>query len=373
MDKIQFIKDHLNLTDAEIGKQLNLTKDTIYSIRRKHGIKRENLFGRQLQEKGFNSDSWKYGYVKDKDAGTTIFVRNDDSVSYEAIRDELIDSAKKHSPDYSPIAKHVSKEGHCYIIDPADLHIGKLATQEESGDTYNVKIAIDRANEGISRLLGFVDTENAPQFVFVVGNDILHTELNTRATTKGTPQSVDGEWFKAYRAARELYVNTIEKLMLVGRVHVIHNMSNHDYNTGWLLADSLSCWFNKAVNVSFDIGRTYRKYYRYGNSMMVFTHGDETTAKDLGRLMNTEQPEMYGRCRHKFAYLHHFHSYKKQGQFFTDRLAGIDKLDLTIEWLRSLSGTDTWHNNKGYKSKKAISMFTHSLEDGQIGTNNIWF
>ena len=39
------------------------------------------------------------------------------------------------------------------IIDIADLHIGKLAVQSVSNDTYNMDIAYERAIDGVAGLL----------------------------------------------------------------------------------------------------------------------------------------------------------------------------------------------------------------------------
>lgn len=300
-------------------------------------------------------------------------VNNSGMVTYGDIRDEFIEQVKAYAPKY-PTIKYPpkNKDKMCGVIDAGDIHVGKLAVEDETGNEYNIKIAVDRSNDGLIKLAGR-ENGNIDQWVLVVGNDVLHTELNSRATTKGTRQDTDGRWFQAYKAAQGMYIGMIERLVQSAPVHVIHCMSNHDYDTGWLLSDSIAGWFRNCKNVSFDTSRAYRKYYRYHNSMMMFTHGDTNTAKDLGRLMNAEMPKMYGECNHKNAYMHHFHSHKEVKQVVRDFVTGLDHLDVTIQWLRSPSGTDLWHKENGYTSKRGMSMFAHSKTDGQVTVHNIYF
>ncbi len=68
-------------------------------------------------------------------------------------------------------------------------------------------------------------------------------------------------WYKNYTDARDLYINIIEMLVNVADVHIVHNPSNHDYISGFMLADSVYCWFRKHKNISFNITNKHRKYF----------------------------------------------------------------------------------------------------------------
>ena len=81
------------------------------------------------------------------------------------------------------------------VIDPADIHVGKLASSFETGEDYNTQIAVQRVREGVDGILHKASGFNIEKIVFVAGNDILHIDTPKRTTTSGTPQDTDGMWY----------------------------------------------------------------------------------------------------------------------------------------------------------------------------------
>jgi len=60
----------------------------------------------------------------------SVFVKNKYDISHEDIREKLIEDMKVFSPKVSN--NHKEKEGnHLLVLDPADVHIGKLCIQDE--------------------------------------------------------------------------------------------------------------------------------------------------------------------------------------------------------------------------------------------------
>ena len=93
-----------------------------------------------------------------------------------------------------PAIKRVKyKDSYCLVIDPADIHIGKLASAYETGEDYNNEIAVKRVNQGIEKILSYVQCFPLDKIVLIIGNDILHTDNAKRTTTSGTPQDTDGQ------------------------------------------------------------------------------------------------------------------------------------------------------------------------------------
>ena len=154
------------------------------------------------------------------------------------------------------------------VVDPADIHIGKLASSFETGEDYNNQIAVNRVKEGVDGILRKSSGFNIDQIVLVVGNDILHIDTPRRTTTSGTPQDTDGMWYENFLIAKKLYIDVIDQLMKVADVHIMYNPSNHDYTNGFFLADAIKSWYKDCENVSFDVSISHRKYYQYGNSLI---------------------------------------------------------------------------------------------------------
>ena len=94
----------------------------------------------------------------------------------------------------------------------------------------------------------------------------------------------------------------------------------------------------------------------YGNSLIGTTHGDGAKQADLGSLMSVEAKKEWAESEHRYFYIHHFH-----------HKISKDFINVTVEALRSPSGTDSWHHRKGYQfAPQAVEGFVHSKEYGQI-------
>lgn len=277
-------------------------------------------------------------------------------VSYEEIRDEIIEEMQSHAPAYHPVTRSFDANGHLLVVDPADIHIGKLGLMEETGDEYNTNIAVARVMDGIDGIISKCRGFNIDQILFVAGNDILHTDNPKRMTTSGTPQDTDGMWYQSFMIAKKLYIDVIERLLSVANVHFTFNPSNHDYVSGFFLADVISSWFHNCKNITFDTSIAHRKYYKYYNNLIGTTHGDGAKNADLPLLMAHEASVEWAHTSHRYIYTHHVHHKTSK-----------DYAGVTIESSRSASGTDSWHHRNGYTgAKKAIEAYIHCKENGQI-------
>lgn len=322
-----------------------------------------NQFTEALEGANFsNPNDWAYGWLKVKDGPSILIKNKQDVMSFDDMREEFISEMRAFSPQFPSIERTLSMEPHLLVIDIADLHIGKLGTNVESGDPYDVDMAIERAVAGVGGILSKSSGFEIDKILFVIGNDILHTD-NTRATTtSGTPQDVSGIWYENFKIARKLYTEIISGLLMIAPVHVVHNPSNHDYVTGTMLADAVYCWFNNCNDVTFDVTIAHRKYFKYGENLIGTSHGDGAKLADIPLLMANEAKDMWANTTWRYVYLHHLHH--KQKNIFQ---SGKDYQGVTVEHLRSPSGTDSWHHRNGYQhSPKAIEGFIHHKEYGQV-------
>ena len=350
----------------EIAKREKLNFDSLYRyIKEKKLTKLRNTFSGDLEDNNFMpTNNWSHGWLKSENS--SIFIKNPnagDNISYEQVRDEVIADMKKHAPNYKKFSRpKTHKEGHALIIDIADLHIGKLSVKEETNDEYSIHIAITRAIEGVAGLLEKARGFYVNKIYFVIGNDVLHIDKTNRTTTAGTPQDTHGMWHQAFTSARKLYVTIIEQLLQVADVHVVHCPSNHDFMSGFMLADSVYSWFHNCNQVTFDVSNCHRKYVKYGNSLIGVSHGDGAKMPDYPLLMANEAPQLWAETKYRYVYLHHIHH--KDIRIFQK---AKDYQGATVEYLRSPSATDAWHHRNGYAGNtKAIEAFIHSEKFGQV-------
>src|SRR5574343_228565 len=258
-------------------------------LRRKYGdhymenkqlLDQLNSFVEALKENGFNPDSWSHGWLKVD--GASIFIKNKEGMmTYDQIRDDLVSEMKSYAPKYPEIVRSPISDPHLLVVDPADVHIGKLAMSSETNAECNIDVAVKRCVDGVRGIIGKVSPYNFDKVVLIIGNDILHIDSPFRKTTAGTPQDTDRQWWYMFQCAKKLYVQLIEELLVVADVHVVYNPSNHDFTYGFMLADAVSSWFAKSTNVTFDVEIVHRKYFKYGLNLIGTSHGDGAKEADL--------------------------------------------------------------------------------------------
>lgn len=307
-----------------------------------------------------NADNIKHLRHKTKledGSRVSVFIKNKTEEKHiERLKNEIVELAKAYAPKYPVIKRQHSSDWHLLVIDPADIHIGKLASAFETGEDYNSQIAVQRVLEWVRGILDKTSTYHIDNILFIGGNDILHIDNPKRTTTSGTPQDTDGMWYDNFMIAKKLYIDVLEMLISVADVRFVFNPSNHDFTNGFFLCQTIESWFHNNNNISFETDMKHRKYYKYGKNMIGTTHGDGAKQNDLPVLMATESPVMRSETTHRYIYSHHIH-----------HKVSKDYIWATFESLRSPSWADSRHHRNWYQhAPKAIEWFIHHPEHGQI-------
>ena len=344
--------------------QIDPNEKTVESTRRAisnhiHKITRieeQPALAQACEERGIDISSVGIAWSKDKKWSIQFKPNKENGPTFEQMLEDHISEVKNHTFSYEKIIRNNDPDGCLLVIDPADVHIGKLASSFETGEDYNSQIAVQRVKSGVEGILQKASGFTIDKIVFVAGNDILHIDTPKRTTTSGTPQDTDGMWYDNFLIAKKLYIDVLDTLLQVADVHFMYNPSNHDYQSGFFLADSISSWYSKCKNITFDTSIAHRKYYRYHNNLIGTTHGDGAKPQDLPLLMAQEAGDDWSNAKNRYVYIHHIHHKMSK-----------DFIGVTVEALRSPSGTDGWHHRKGYQhAPKAVEGFIHSKSHGQM-------
>lgn len=309
--------------------------------------------------------------------------RAETNTDYFAIRDELYADMKKFAPKY-PIIKRPKKKDSCLLtIDAADPHFGKRSTIMETGEETNLSTTEKRFSEGVQSLIYKTDGYNFDKIIFIGGNDSLHTDNPFGTTTAGTKQDTAGMWYENFLCAKKAYISALDKLLTISDVHFVFCPSNHDFMTGFFLADTLKSWYSNNKNITFDNDPIHRKYVHYGHSLLGFTHGDGCKEADLSDLMKTEAKKAWSESQYGYWYVHHrHHSDRKAWKGSSKIKMEKDYKNLTVfntglnmspqdycfvEYVRSMSGTDRWHFTNGFAhAPQAMEAFITHPQYGQI-------
>lgn len=267
-------------------------------------------------------------------------------VSMEDVRNELIEEMKGYSPKFRTINYNFdSKERNMLEINLFDVHFGKLAWHEESSDNYDLKIASDRVYEAVEGLLQKAKGFPIERILLPTGNDLFNSDKDYpfSSTTAGTPQHEDARWQRTFRTVRKVISDVIVSLSEIAPVDVPIIPGNHDKTKCFFLGDSLEGWFHNNPQVTIDNSPKARKYYMYGQNLIGLCHGDKEKLAELPLIMAQEVPEMWANTVHREFHLGHYHQKKDMKWISTQEFKGV-----VIRLLRSLSGTDAWHFEKGY-------------------------
>lgn len=235
---------------------------------------------------------------------------------------------------YSP---STVKEENLLVLGLYDVHFDKMSydnstTFEKELNKYH-NTAIDLVEKS-SALCNISD-------VWIpIGNDFFNTDTLFNTTTRGTQQSVTGNWTDVFKAAVTMYRSLIHILLSKGiNTKLIWAPGNHDYQKSFYLCEVLAAMFPE-LNV--DSSDNYFKIYKYGNTALGFTHGDYAS-KQLPLMFASKARDIWGQTKYAEILTGHIHTNKKQSFLSVDEIQGVQ-----IRTLPALSVTDAWSKQNMY-------------------------
>ena len=246
-------------------------------------------------------------------------------------------------------------------INIPDLHIGKLAWAPETGDNYDIDIACQRYKDAIYDIISRVPTSTLEKIILPIGNDMLQVDNKAHTTTSGTHVSTDSRFAKMFLVAKNLLIETIDYLSDIAPVDVVVIPGNHDNATMFTLGEVISAWYHNNPSVTVDNGPTQRKYYTFGQNLIMWTHGNNEKLNDLGIICATEQPKMWADTKYRRCHIGHLHHSKQVKYTDVQEFPGF-----TVKIINSLSSNDAWHNEKGFISLKSAEAFLYHRDRGLL-------
>lgn len=248
---------------------------------------------------------------------------------------------------------------HLLEVNIPDLHLGKLAWAKETGhQDYDLTLAEALYEKALDTLLARVSGFRVAKVVFPIGSDFFNVDGKTNLTTRGTPQDVDSRYQKSFLVGRRLMARAIDRLRGIAPVQAIIVPGNHDELAAWHLGDSLECFFHKTADVQVDNAPTLRKYVRFANTLLMFTHGDKGKPANWPLLMATERAEDFGATKFREIHCGHFHQTKLQ-----------EWNGVRVRTLSALCSPDSWHSGAGYVGNlRSAEAFVYNETEGLITT-----
>lgn len=266
---------------------------------------------------------------------------------------ELKGDLKKISPFSVEKKPSIQTDPVAIEISIPDFHFGKIdgnSIEEQANLFYN----------SIVELYTKVSNYEIEKFIVPIGNDLFNSEGMRSTTTKGTPQKDNSDWRHCYRVAWISIVKALNFLSTKATVDVIIVPGNHDFERTFYVGETLAAYYFNNNNVNITNNGEARNYYVYGKNLIGYTHGDKEKPYELPLIMATEVPMLFANTTYKCWHLGHLHKHMK------DEYRGIE-----VEFLPSLCGSDEWHRQMGYSSKRRATAIIWNKEYGKEGSLQI--
>jgi hypothetical protein len=278
----------------------------------------------------------------------------------QLFQDSFVEFLKEYQPTSTEIESPVydnKKSPGCLIINKQDSHLNKFDI-DGNNDIYNrfdnilnkVKIIVDQAH-----LSNYVDT-----IFYVIGSDEFNSEF-TGTTTKGTPQQNIDTYHNSFEKICEHEIQMITMLLQkTDDVQVVYVAGNHDEFVGWHMITWLAAYFKDVSRVTFDCSPKYRKYVSFGDTAMMFNHGDAMKPAKLASIFPIE---------YKQEWSNHNNFYIFTGDKHHE--ISIDFGGIKFYQIPAFSNAkSSWDEKNGYTSSRAE--VTGFLIDFEQGMTNIF-
>ena len=330
-----------------------------------------SAFRQHCENNNLPFDLWRSFWHKTGDY-SSFFVNGEAAEADKKAQEEFLKRITKSAPKTkkSPLPSKTLA-----IPSNYDVHIGKHCEAIRTGNDYTPDIAIKQVLQGNQDLMEKTKPFGVTDILLPLGNDIVHVDSNRYQSTAGTPQdsygSVEGQMF----LAAELYIKMIEQFAENHNVWLCHVHSNHDRVSGWSVSQMVARYFTNHPRVkahSDSLNQVPMKYFIFGDTLIVFTHGEIKEEKLLG-IVKYEVGAAFAQVQHIVVYQGHIHhkTVSKRG-VNTQKDVEKDHTGATIikagngaknlmhvETVRSPSPADNWHKNAGYNNFPAVELFLH--------------
>jgi hypothetical protein len=251
------------------------------------------------------------------------------------------------------------------VINLADLHLGKLVSEHETGERYNIDIAKERFLACIKHLAyKSYSCYGIKKFILSSLGDTLHTDTVKSTTTSGTYVESDTRASKVFEVALEVLTESIDILkQFADEVEFINIAGNHCELSEQHLGIALKAYYRNDSQVTINAEPKVRKSILIGDNLLSWTHGD-TNMNTLPLTIATEVPELWGKSKFRLVQLGHLHGTKKKVFQAEDEFNGV-----IVRHFSSLSGTDSWHNKNNYigNQKRGTALVFTDNEIGIVG------
>lgn len=284
----------------------------------------------------------------------TVLDRDNSESAIESLKEAFKDYVR---PEFEPIERYDYPTDTVTLYPLPDLHLGLFAWGKETGEDWDIPIAINAYQHAMRRINAA--SEESETAIILGGGDLLHADNSENRTLKsGNTLDVDTRYSKVLGMACDLLVYQIELAMTKHKtVHVRILPGNHDEHSATAVIWFLHAWYRNTPNVIVDMDPSLFWHFEFGKTMLAATHGHAAKLLDMPSIMASRWREIWGRT--EFAYAHGFHVHHKTQRVFE---AG----GAVTESHQAPTAQDAYHHQHGYLAGRSLSSITYHIEEGEV-------
>ena len=243
-----------------------------------------------------------------------------------------------------------------------DLHLGMRSWAAETGDSYDLNIAKQRALESVAHLAE--QSQPSQHAVLLVLGDYLHTQDQTNVTPRSKHLlDVDGRWPKIYDAGAEILLAILTYLLRKHeQVELVVIPGNHDQDAAPTLRVALRLAFRNEPRLTVNTNPGLHWYRSFGRCLFGATHGHTMKPDRMAMMLASDMPREWGHALHRSFFFGHVHTE-------TARDVG----GVRVESFPTIASRDAYATGAGYRSSQSLTAITYHSTEGEIGRHRINF
>lgn len=281
-----------------------------------------------------------------------------DQSAHQAALQAMADGIAAGIEPRGPIKPPTHTDSDLLTVYPlGDPHSGLYSWIKETGQAFDLAeyerintLAIDAIMAGSPR---------SQTALYIDLGDTTHASDDKKRTPgSGHYLDVSGRICEAIESSFKLKAYHIDRLLEHHEQVIFRlNRGNHDPVTAVAISGMVRERYR--LNPRVTVVEPYNPYWylEFGKVMIATAHGDGAKAPQMGPIMATDQAEMWGRTKHRHAFLGHVHHWKGEG------FPGV-----TVEYFGTLAAPDWYSHHAGYRSTREIKSITFHREHGRWGS-----
>lgn len=246
------------------------------------------------------------------------------------------------------------------VIPIGDAHLGLLAHEQETGNMFDLKIAERELCAAVDLLIDQAPAADSCNIVNL--GDWFHAQDDNQLTPRGkNKQDVDGRIFKVITLSLSMIERMCERaLAKFKRVTFTMVPGNHDPQLSVVFGIMLARIMrdNPRLHVPSNLDSCIVE--EFGDCMLLYNHTDKMKMDRLVRIMANRYAGMWGRTKHRFVHGGHVHHSEIK-----------EDIGAVCESHNTMAGSDKWHRDEGYDSRKLCKLISYHNKHGEIARHTV--